>query len=99
MELKERFSVLIQGAHIAQSKGVLSLDDAVVVKNAIGCVEENVNLEEAAKILIRVAEMGQEKGCYTLKDAHYLYVALHEIFDVLLATPVPEDEEKEKDGE
>lgn len=35
MELNDRFNILIQGSQIAQSKGILSLDDAVYVKKAI----------------------------------------------------------------
>lgn len=96
MELTDRFNILIQGAHIAQSKGLLSLNDAVLVKNAIDCVEQKVNLVEAAKILIRTAELGQSNGSYTLKDAHYLYSALHGLFDLLPKDEEPETEKGEE---
>lgn len=41
--LKEAISVLVQTANLAQSRGILSLDDAVIVKSAI----DYVTVEEA----------------------------------------------------
>lgn len=96
MELNERFSVLIQGAQIAQSKGVLSLDDAVYVKNAIESVKRNENLDIAAKILVKTVEVAQLKGCYTLRDAYALFIASHEIENLLPKTVTEERTEVDK---
>ena len=46
MELKTRLDVLIQVAKLAQKNGLLSLDDACVVKHPIDEVENNTNLKE-----------------------------------------------------
>lgn len=83
MEIKDRFNVLVQGARLAQSKGVLSLDDAVLVKTAIDWIESNTNLQVAAQILIKTAEIAQSKGIYKLRDAYMLFVAAHELDEVL----------------
>ena len=74
-ELNNRFNVLIQAAQIAQTKGVLSLDDAVYVKKAIDSVKAGENLDIAAKILIKTAQVAQSKGVYSLKDAYVIYIA------------------------
>lgn len=76
MELKDRFNVLKQGVEIAQSKGVLTLDDAVMIKKALDSVKSFTNLDIASKILTKTVQLAQSKGCYTLKDAYILYVAL-----------------------
>lgn len=99
MELNERFSVLIQGAQIAQSKGVLSLDDAVYVKNAIESIKRNENLDIAVKILVRTIESAQLKGCYTLRDAYVLFIASHEIENFIPKKPIEERTEVDKSEE
>lgn len=98
MELKDRFSILKQGAQVAQSKGVLSIDDAVIVKNAFNSIDSNQDLELALKILTTVVTNAQAKGCYTLKDAHIIYVALDGIEQQLNEVLQPTPETKEKDG-
>ena len=48
--LGEAISVLVQVANLAQSRGVLSLDDAVIVKSAmdfIDSINQNSTEEEA----------------------------------------------------
>lgn len=47
--LGEAISVLIQVAQLAQSKGVLSFDDAAITKSAIDFVNELSNTKENAK--------------------------------------------------
>ena len=79
MDLKDRFSILKQGVQIAQSKGVLSLEDAVYVKAAMDNIDNNENLDVAFKIIIKVIQFAQSKGAYTLKDAYLLYVASENI--------------------
>jgi hypothetical protein len=44
--LGEAISVLLQVANLAQSKGILSLDDAVIVKSAMDFINE-LNTEAA----------------------------------------------------
>ena len=68
MDLKDRFSILKQGVQIAQSKGVLSLEDAVYVKAAMDNIDNNENLDVAFKIIIKVIQFAQSKGAYTLKE-------------------------------
>lgn len=46
--LGEAISVLIQVAQLAQSKGVLSFDDAAITKSAIDFVNELANTKENA---------------------------------------------------
>ena len=38
MDLNERFNVLVQGVELVQKKGILSLENAVVAKNAIDTI-------------------------------------------------------------
>lgn len=98
MELQDRLNVLVQSAQLAQNKGILSLEDAVVVKTAIDNIQSNKDIETSIKILIHVAQLAQSKGCYTLKDAHVIYVVIDGILDVLnKETPVKEN--KNKKGE
>lgn len=40
MEEKEAIKILIEVAELAQSRGILSLKDAVIVANAIAALEE-----------------------------------------------------------
>lgn len=90
MELKDRFNILKQGVEIAQSKGALTLDDAVYVKKALESINSNTNLDIAIKILSKTVQLAQSKGCYTLKDAYILYVALDGIEHSI---PKPKSEE------
>lgn len=97
MELSERLNVLIQAAQLAQNGGILSLDDAVVVKTAIDNIRANKDVDTAVKVLINVAQIAQSKGCYTLKDASIIYIAIDGI-DSYFQTPpnnkVVEENEK-----
>ena len=52
MELKTRLDVLIQVAKLAQKNGLLSLDDACVVKHTIDEVENNTNYPLAPSFLM-----------------------------------------------
>lgn len=79
MELQEIYNVLKQGVEIAQSKGVLTLQDAVYVSKALESVKTNTNLDVAIKILVKTIQLAQSKGCYTLKDAYILYVAIDSV--------------------
>lgn len=99
MELKDRFNILKQGVEIAQSKGVLSLDDAVFVKKALESVKTNTNLDIAAKILTKTVQVAQSKGCYTLKDAYIIYVALDGIDEEIVKSLTPQEETCEKPDE
>ena len=83
MELKDRLNVLIQSAQIAQKSGVLSLDDAVVVKYAISSIEKGENLKSSVGVLSKVASQAQSKGVYSLKDAYLIYIALNDIENLL----------------
>lgn len=83
MELKDRLNILVQGSLLAQSKGVLSLDDAVYVKKAIDCINDNTELDISSKILIKTVTIAQSKGCYSLKDAYLIYAAINGIEDLL----------------
>lgn len=95
MDLSEKLSVLIQGAELAQKHGILSLDDAVIVKNSIDNLKKGVNIHDSVMILTKVVTIGQKKGIYTLKDAYYLYVAVDKLEDIL----PDENDTKEKEGE
>ena len=95
MELNDRFNILIQGSQIAQSKGILSLDDAVYVKKAIDCIKNNTELKIAVKILLNTVTIAQSNGCYTLKDAYLIYIALNGI-EELIPEELTEDTETEK---
>lgn len=100
MTIQERFKFLIQGVQVAQSKGVLTLDDAVYVKSAINLVEQNENLELAFKILLKTIETAQSCGCYTLKDSYYLYVAQNGLLEEIINSKEETSEEKpEETGE
>lgn len=96
MDLNERFNVLKQAAQIAQSKGVLTLDDAVYVKSAIDNI--NTNPEVAAQILIQILQTAQSKGAFSLKDAYIIYIAIDGIVDELskLKEVPVESKEEEK---
>lgn len=98
MELKDRLDVLIQAAQLTQSKGILSLDDAVVVKSAIDNISQNTNINQSVHVLIKVAQLGQSKGCFTLKDAYIIYIATEGLIECL---PKEEDETstENKNGE
>ena len=98
MELKDRFNVLKQAVQIAQSKGALSLDDAVYVKNALNSFENNQNLDVATQILSKAVQIAQSKGCYTLKDAYIIYIALDGIEnEIKKSTQVEEKKEEKKE--
>jgi len=76
MELDERIEILIQSAELAQRGGVLTFDDAVVVKHAIDvCKSKKGNVNEAIDTLIKLANVCQGRGVYTLRDAYYIYLA------------------------
>ena len=83
MELKTRLDVLIQVAKLAQKNGLLSLDDACVVKHTIDEVENNTNLKENVEVLSNVALLTQNSGKLSLKDAYYVYLALEDINNVI----------------
>lgn len=89
MELQERFNVLIQGAEIAQKKGVLSLKEAYYAKLAVDALKNNSSIKDAVGILVKVAIVGQKAGAYSLNDAALLHMASDNI-DALLV-PKTED--------
>lgn len=80
MTLDSIKDVLIQSAQLAQKKGVFSLDNAVVVKQAIDLVKKEDATEEeitaGINALAQAAELGQAKGAYLLRDAYYIYDAI-----------------------
>lgn len=80
MELKERINILIQAAELAQSGGALTLNDAVIVKQAIDtCQNGGDDLKNAVYTLIKISIQGQKKGIYTLRDAHFIFLATENI--------------------
>lgn len=92
MELKNRLDLLIQSAKLAQKNGILTLDDAVIVKSAIENIEKNTNVKESVDILVKLAQVSQSKGVFTLKDAFYIYMAIDGIEKELNAiSDVPEN--------
>lgn len=99
MELKDRLNILVQGSLLAQSKGVLSLDDAVYVKKAIDCINDNTELDISSKILIKTVTNAQSKGCYSLKDAYLIYAAINGIEDLLPKELPKEDDTDKKEDE
>lgn len=99
MELKDRLQILISSAQIVQSKGVLSLDDAVLVKSAIDHITNNNDINTGVKILIKTAELGQSKGCFTLKDAYVLYIAIEGLVDALEQLKEQEKPESTEDDD
>lgn len=51
----EAISVLIQVAYLAQTKGILSLDDAVIVKSAIDLIQNLKSNEEKESVDTQLA--------------------------------------------
>lgn len=49
MEKKDALKVLVEVALVAQARGVLSLDDAVLVKSAIEAIKEDIGVDEDGK--------------------------------------------------
>lgn len=49
MEKKDALKVLVEVALVAQARGVLSLDDAVLVKSAIDTIKSEIGVEEDGK--------------------------------------------------
>lgn len=99
MDLKGKLDILKQAANVAQSKGALSIDDAVYVKKAFECIDTNTNLDIAVKILTNVAHIAQSKGCYSLKDAYIIYIALESIendLNEIKTNEVPEEETQQE---
>ena len=76
MSIKERLNILKQGVEIAQSKGALSLDDAVLAKQALVSAEKGENIDVVIHILVKMIQLAQSKGSYSLKDAYILYIAI-----------------------
>lgn len=85
MELQERFNVLIQGAEIAQKKGVLSLKEAYYAKLAVDALKNNSSIKDAVNILVKVATVGQKAGAYSLNDAALLHMATDNIESLIQA--------------
>lgn len=75
MELEERIDILSQAAELAQKNGALSLEEAVIAKQAIDICHKGGDIDVALKALSRIADEGQKKGVYTLRDAHFIYLA------------------------
>lgn len=49
MEKKEALKILVEVALVAQARGVLSLDDAVLVKSAIDAIKDEIGIEESGE--------------------------------------------------
>ena len=97
MELKDRFNLLSQAAQLAQQNGVLTLDDAVIVKNAVDFINKGENVKESVNVLIKLAQVAQKKGAFTLKDAFYIYMAIDGIDEEL--KNIDDANEQNKKGE
>ena len=96
MELKDRLDILIQGAELAQKGGVLTLDDAVVVKTTIDNIKTGNDVKNGVEVLANIVGFAQKKGVYALQDAHYLYLALENIYKELEEIPIVEEPKESK---
>lgn len=107
MEINQRLDVLIQSAEIAQKFGILSLDEAVVVKESIDNIKSNKCLKESIQVLVKTAHYAQSKGAYTLRDAYYIFISIDgiekELSSIIDENPTEESEplkgQDKKEGE
>ena len=95
MELEERIDVIVQATELAQKTGALSLDDAVIAKQAVDALKEKKDLKDAFVILSKVVALGQKRGAYTLRDAYFVYLALDGLEDLLNESSTPDEQHKE----
>ena len=96
MEINNRLKILIQAAQVVQSKGALSLDDAVVVKTSIDNIVKNENVINSVEVLIKTAEIGQSKGCFSLEDAYVIYLSINGLIEELSKPQQEETKQKEE---
>lgn len=99
MNLEERIGLLSQAATLAQQNGILSLDDAVVVKGALNNIEEKKNIKNSIDLLVKITQIVQSKGIFSLKDAFYMYMAIDGIEELLPKEECEETTEENEKGE
>lgn len=94
MSIDERISLLIQTTELAQSNGLFTLDDAVVVKTTIENLNKKINVEASLALLIKVAQLVQKKGLFDLKQAFHIYLAVNNLIEDYKTEKEQEDEIK-----
>lgn len=90
MDLNKRLDIIIQGVELAQSGGVLTLDEASLAKTTIDNIKVGNDIKKNISILTDVIIMAQKKGVYALQDSYFLYLALNGIENAIdNVQPVP----------